>query len=58
MCYTCYHAMGKSKKATKCEHLDKPHYSRGQCQSCYLKTEYSKKKRTSKTKEPVQKSEL
>ena len=57
MCYTCYHAMGKSKKATKCEHLDKPHYSRGQCQSCYLKTYYSQKKKRLK-KEQVQKIKL
>ena len=44
MCYVCYHAMGKSKKATDCEHKDKPHYSGGMCQTCYLKDYYLKRK--------------
>jgi hypothetical protein len=30
--------------ASDCEHTDKPHYSNGMCQSCYLAQYYLKRK--------------
>ena len=32
------------KTATKCKHTDKPHYSGGLCQICYLAEYYKKRK--------------
>ena len=31
--------------ATECEHTDRPHYSSGKCQSCYLAEYYIKRKK-------------
>ena len=28
--------MGRAKKAWLCVHTNKPHYSKGKCQTCYL----------------------
>lgn len=36
MCCNCYHRRGRSKPAFNCEHKDRPHYSRGLCQHCYV----------------------
>ncbi len=40
MCINCYHRRGKTKKAWACPHTDKLHYSKGQCQNCYLAKYY------------------
>ena len=40
MCITCYHRVGRTKKAWACSHSDKLHYSKGLCQNCYLATYY------------------
>lgn len=45
MCHNCYHRKGKTKLATGCEHTDKPHYSNGKCQSCYLAEYYVRRKK-------------
>lgn len=42
----------KEKKTLICEHKDKPHYSLGLCQSCYLSSYYQKRK----TKEDAKKA--
>lgn len=38
MCKNCYHAKGRTKKASKCEHSDRVMYSKGVCKNCYLST--------------------
>lgn len=45
MCQNCYHAKGRTKKATKCEHTDRSLYAKGICKNCYLSI-YHKKKRS------------
>lgn len=35
MCYTCYHRIGREKKAWACVHVDKAHYALGKCHNCY-----------------------
>ena len=42
MCKNCYHKRGRSKPAECCP--DKPMYSLGRCQNCYMK-HYGKEKR-------------
>lgn len=49
MCKNCYHAKGRTKKATKCPHSDRPLYAKGICKNCYLST-YHKDKRQEKRK--------
>ena len=51
MCHKCYHRGGKSKMADKCSHTDKPHYSNGKCQGCYLSEYYLKRKAKKLAKE-------
>ncbi len=41
MCENCYHKLGRDKKAWKCEHVNKYHYSKGYCHACY-QSEYCK----------------
>lgn len=36
MCYTCYHKLGREKKAWLCPHTYKTHYARGKCRNCYI----------------------
>lgn len=43
MCNNCYHSIGRNRNAWKCEHIDKPHYALGICQTCYH-SKYSKKR--------------
>lgn len=47
MCKNCYHAKGRTKLATKCEHKDRALYAKGVCKNCYLSI-YHKKKRKNK----------
>ena len=44
MCFNCYHARGRSKPATHCEHKDRACYSLGLCKCCYL-TQYHQSRR-------------
>ena len=37
--------------ASKCQHTNKPHYSSGLCQSCYLAQYYQKRKKKMLEKE-------
>ena len=57
MCYTCYHARDKLKKATSCPHTDKPVYSNGMCQICYLKTYYESNKEQIQEKRRVRRAQ-
>jgi hypothetical protein len=41
--------------ASKCTHLNKPHYSSGLCQSCYLAQYYQKRKKKMLDKEDMKK---
>lgn len=49
MCKNCYHSKGRSKRAEKCEHSDRPLYAKGVCKNCYLSI-YHKVKREIKRK--------
>ena len=44
MCMSCYHRIGRTKKAWACPHPYKLHYSKGLCQNCYLSKYYHDKK--------------
>ena len=50
MCHNCYHRKGKSKMASACSHKNKPHYSNGLCQNCYLAQYYLKRKEKNEKK--------
>ena len=41
---SCYHRIGRTKKAWACPHPYKLHYSKGLCQNCYLSKYYHDKK--------------
>ena len=41
----------KSKMASECAHTDRPHYSSGLCQNCYLAQYYKKRKEKAIRKE-------
>lgn len=49
MCKNCYHTKGRTKKAHKCPHSDRPLYAKGICKNCYLSV-YHKSKREVKRK--------
>jgi len=36
MCNTCYHKLGRNKKAWKCPHPNLLLYAKGKCKNCYL----------------------
>lgn len=54
MCQYCYNSFGKSKLATLCPHKNKPHYSNGKCQNCYLASYYVKRKAKLASKQKLQ----
>lgn len=57
MCKNCYHARGRTKKASKCEHSDRPLYAKGICKNCYLSI-YHKKKRSANKQDSLNPGQL
>lgn len=57
---SCYHRIGRTKKAWACQHSNKLHYSKGLCQNCYLAKYYRERKEEKRKKElrAEQKNEL
>lgn len=44
MCKNCYHAKGRTKKASLCPHNDRVLYAKGVCKNCYLSSYHKVKK--------------
>jgi hypothetical protein len=48
----------KAKLATECPHKDRPHYSSGRCQNCYLACYYQKRKAKQMAKQKEKEAEI
>ena len=44
MCNHCYHAYGRSQRATACPHTDKPSYALQRCMQCYQRFKLLRRK--------------